>query len=280
MRLVPTLADATATELRAGGTDLMERLRSGRTTGEFDDLRDVAGLDRVEGGRIGAKVTIAALAAEATMPEGLRMAAGGLATPQIRAVATVGGNLLQHVRCWYYRNPAITCAKAGGTECFARAGDHLYHSCFQDGVCIAPHPSTLACALLAYDATVEDRAGKKTPLLEALVARPVIAAVHVPPVKDPEKATYLRAIARARAEWPLVEVTARWNATKKEARVAVGGVAPLPMRLPKVEAALLAGASMADAAKLASEGASPLPMTGYKVGLLENTVLEALERLA
>src|SRR6202000_291503 len=85
---------------------------------------------------------------------GLTAAAAGLATPQIRQVATLGGNLAQRSRCWYYRDPHIACFKKGGSSCPAREGNHLYGVAFDLGPCVAPHPSTLAAALLAYDATI------------------------------------------------------------------------------------------------------------------------------
>ena len=81
--------------------------------------------------------------------------AQGLATPQIRHLATLGGNLAQRSRCWYYRNPHIACLKKGGSDCPARSGNHLYSVAFDLGPCVAPHPSTMAAALLAYEATID-----------------------------------------------------------------------------------------------------------------------------
>ncbi|MDP2312971.1 MAG: FAD binding domain-containing protein [Pseudomonadota bacterium] len=295
---VAAVAETTG-ELRAGGTDLMERRRSGRATGPVVDLRDLAGLDGIEvvagGLRIGGTVRIAALAAHPGAPVGLAQAAGGLATPQIRAIATVGGNLAQRVRCWYFRNPQFSCLQSGGSSCLARDGDHLYHSCFDDRACVAPHPSSLACALLAYDATV-DLGGAEGPVtvptaLAALLkgqlggAPVLVRAVNVPAPLPGERAAYVRAIARARAEWPLVEVVARVvvvDGVVTAARVAVGGVAGHPLRREAVEAALIGGPAdatrIAAAAARATDGAQPLPMTAYKLPLLVGSVQEALER--
>ncbi len=154
IRFPTKLDDASTTDgvIRAGSTDLMERRRLGLADGPLVDLRDLPGLDQIDwdagGAKVGARVTIAAFAADpkiqAAYP-GLAAAAGGLATPQIRAVATMGGSLLQRSRCWYYRNPEQQCLKKGGDRCLARAGDHLYHSCFDLGPCVAVHPSTI-CA--------------------------------------------------------------------------------------------------------------------------------------
>lgn len=293
-------AAGTPGELRAGGTDLTERRRSGRSSGPLVDLRDLGGLDAVEvrdgGLRVGAKVTVAALAAHPSTPSGLAQAAGGLATPQIRAVATVAGNLSQRVRCWYFRNPAFSCLQSGGPTCPAREGDHLYHACFDDQACIAPHPSTLACALLAYDAVAEV-AGAAAPVPLGVVlaslqaahlgreAPPLIVAVRLATPAAGERAAYVRAISRARAEWPLVEAVARLTLVDGKvagARVVVGGVAGLPLRRAAVEAALIGGvpdeARILEAAARATEGARPLPLTGYKLPLLVGAVREALER--
>jgi len=152
----------TSPEFRAGGTDLSERRRSGISRGEIVDLTPTDTMTGVEWGhdgaaRIGGLVTIETLASDArvrTAYVGLAAAAAGLATPQIRSVGTLGGNLAQRSRCWYFRNPHLACLKKGDPVCPARAGNHLYGVAFDLGPCVAPHPSTLAAALLAYDATV------------------------------------------------------------------------------------------------------------------------------
>jgi len=298
-------ASGSAPVVRAGGTDLSERRRLGLASGPLLDLRDLPGLDTVEwdgtgAATVGARVRVAAVAADPTLAAGypgLVAAAGALATPQIRAVATLGGNLLQANRCWYYRNPDARCLKSGGEACLAREGDHLYHACFDLGACASVHPSTLGMALLAYDASVmvygaADRTvaalygdGSDARRDHQLEPGAVLTHVVLPRPRPGERAAYFRAIARARSEWPLVEVLVRLvmeGDTVRFAAVAMGGVAPVPLRLPAVEAALtgatMSEGTLAGAAALAREGASPLPMTGYKVDLVEGTVLEALER--
>lgn len=291
--------------VRAGGTDLVERRHLGLAPGPLVDLRDVAGLGEIasaEGGglTIGAMARLCTLAEHAEVAAGypaFSSAAGALATPQIRAVATLGGSLLQRVRCWYYRNPEVDCLKKGGGTCYARRGDHLYHACFDLGPCVAVHPSTLGMVLLAYEAqvTVEGARDRSVAALlgdgsdprreHTLEDGAVLTTVVLPPPRAGERSAYFRTIARARSEWPLVEVVARLvedDGRIAQAFIAVGGVAPVPLRLPKVEAAL-AGAeptseAFAAAAELARDGASPLSMTGYKVDLLAATVLETLER--
>ncbi|MCK6506844.1 FAD binding domain-containing protein [Myxococcota bacterium] len=292
--------------LRAGGTDLQELRHLGVHQGDLVDLRDVAGLDRFEldeaGLHLGAGLSLATVATDPRVIDGfsgLAQAAGGLATPQIRNRATLAGSLLQEVRCWYYRNPHQSCAKKGGAVCLARQGDHLFHACFDRGMCVAPHPSTMAMALLAHDAQVELQDGSRLDIptllgdgsdprrTHALSPGQVVVAVHLPLAEPLERAAYGRAISRARAEWPLVEVIARLWLDKKgkkltEARVAIGGVANRPFALPAVEAALVGQEPtdevLAAAAALATQGASPLPMTGYKIKLIPGIVHDVLLR--
>ena len=301
-----TISQATAAtgEYRAGGTDLQQRLRSGVSTGPVVDLGGIPGLDGVEWdeagrARIGALVPVAALATDrrlvAAYP-GLAGAAGALATPQIRAAGTLGGNLLQRNRCWYFRHPATRCFKKGGDACPARGGNHLYGVCFDLGPCVAAHPSTLGMTLTAYEAEIEV-AGAGTRSVAALYGdgsdgrrdhqlgeHEVLTAVLMPAPQEGERAAYFRATGRALGEWPLVEALVRLSLAEGRvgfARVAVGGVAPVPLRLERVEEALTgqpAGAETLErASSLAAQGAHPLPMTGYKVRLLPPTVRQALE---
>jgi xanthine dehydrogenase YagS FAD-binding subunit len=302
-----TIQDAlgAAGEYRAGGTDLQQRLRSGVSPGPPVDLKRLAGLDRVEwdehgGARIGALVPIATVAGDprlAAAYPGLAQSAGALATPQIRAAGSLGGNLLQRNRCWYYRHPAISCLKKGGQDCPARTGNHLFGVCFDLGPCVAPHPSTLGMALLAYAAQIEVASSGSRPVAalygdgsdgrhdHQLGEHEILAAVLMPEPLQGERTAYFRVISRALAEWPLVEAVVRLavtDGTIEFARVAVGGVAPIPLRLQRVEEALAGRPASPEvveqAASLAAERASPLPMTRYKADLLPRTVRETLDR--
>src|ERR1700681_4964529 len=155
-------AAAANAEFRAAGTDISERRRSGVSKGPLIDLAATPDMIAIEWGadgaaHIGASPTIAAIAADARIAQaypGIAASALGLATPQIRHLATLGGNLAQRSRCWYFRDPHIACLKKGGSDCPARSGNHLYSVAFDLGPCVAPHPSTMAAALLAYDASV------------------------------------------------------------------------------------------------------------------------------
>lgn len=304
---LPTSLDAAlgrSGEPRAGGTDLTERRRLHLSRGTVVDLRDVPGLDAItwrEGQlHLGALVTLAAVAehpdVRARYPA-VAATAASIATPQIRARATVGGNLLQHVRCWYYRRPGADCLKSGGSGCPARTGDHLFHACFDLGPCVAPHPSSLATALLAHDVRVEVAGDREHTLAslygDASDARrqhmlppgALLTGVGLGPPLAAEQAAYVRATSRARAEWPLVEVVARLVVAGDQlqtARITVGGVANLPLRLGAVEALLVGKPAkpetLAAASAVAADGAKPLAGTAYKLDLLRGAVLDALER--
>jgi xanthine dehydrogenase YagS FAD-binding subunit len=298
---------ATMTEFRAAGTDLSERRRSGVSTGPLMEIvpaSDISGMHWGADGtlRIGAYATIAAIAADSSIAAaypGIAAAALGLATPQIRHLATLGGNLAQRSRCWYYRNPHIACLKKGGSECPARSGNHLYGVAFDLGPCVAPHPSTMAAALLAYDATIitYKRSGLSISDVlgdgsngaadNALLPGEMIRSIELPAPRQGERAFYRRAISRSHAEWPLVEICARavvTDGTFQFVRLAAGAIAPVPLRLHAAEAALQGKPANAlniqVAAKLAASGAKPLPMTGYKLDLLEGVVRDVLEKLA
>jgi xanthine dehydrogenase YagS FAD-binding subunit len=298
-------SQAQQSEFRAAGTDLSERRRSGVCTGPVIDLSpspDTIGIEWNADGaaRIGAFTTIAAIASDARIASaypGLAAAAQGLATPQIRHLATLGGNLAQRSRCWYFRNPDIACLKKGGTACPAREGNHLYGVAFDLGPCVAPHPSTMAAALLAYDAKIitDQRSalsigellgdGSNGAADHALAPGELIKTIELSsPVKE-ERAFYRRAISRTHAEWPLVEVCIRAvvaDGAFQFIRITAGGIAPVPLRLSASEAVLNVkpanAANIAEAAKQASSGARPLPMTGYKLELLRGLVRDVLER--
>jgi len=307
LTIATTLEEAAAApgELRAGGTDVQERRRSGIASGPLVDISRLPGLNTIAWGddgaaTVGALVSIDAVARDERVRAGypgLAQAAGGLATPQIRLMGTMGGALLQRIRCWYFRHPAFDCFKKGGEGCPARAGHNPNGVLFDLGPCAYPHPSTLGMALLAYEAQVEVNGRELRPAAalfgdgadptrdHTLAPGELLTRIVLPPPIRGERAAYARAIGRAEAEWPLVEAIALLvveDGQIRRARVVVGGVANIPLRLPAVEAALAgrpaAPETLAAAAERAADGATPLPETGYKARLLPATVLEVLER--
>ena len=288
---------------RAGGTDLQDRLRSHNATPPIVDLTGIAGYAgiRIDGDtvRIGAGTRMAVVARDlAGTHPALAITTGSLATPQIRAQGTIGGNLTQHTRCWYYRHPQLDCYKSGGDSCPARTGRHLYGVAFDNSECVHPHPSSIAMALLTYDAGVTLGDGTEMSVADLLgdgvdptrdhhlPAGQVIASVDVRSTWPDERAAYFRSISRFEAEWPLVEavIRARFDGEiVADCGLGLGGVATVPRRLHEVEALLrgrtLDDGTIASAAEAATDGANPLPETGYKVELIAATVTETLERL-
>jgi xanthine dehydrogenase YagS FAD-binding subunit len=291
-------------EYRAGGTDLHARLRRGLVTASIMDVPRASDLSQIQwnpdgSATLGALVAIDTIARDSRLNQtysALALAANGLATPQIRRVGTIGGNLLQRTRCPYYRHPSLSCYKKGGDDCPARTGENSNGVIFDLSPCVYPHPSTLGMALLVYDAdvTIEGQGRRSVASLygdgsdptrdHLLHSSDLLTHVHLPP-PIAERAAYFRAISRAEAEWPLVECVVRLGIEAdiiRWARVAVGGVAVIPLPLPAVEDALLGQAVTAErltyAASFASHGSSSLLQTAYKIKLLRETVLETLER--
>ncbi len=169
-------------ELKAGGVDLLDRMKEG-----FDNptvvvsIAGVSGLDRIETGppaKIGALATLASIAANPGMIKlypALAAAAVGAATPQIRNMATLGGNLCQRPRCWYYRLEEFDCRKKGGSECFARDGENRFHAIYEtDLLCCCVHPSATGTALSAYGASLDvvSTKGKRTLPIDQFFYRP------------------------------------------------------------------------------------------------------------
>jgi xanthine dehydrogenase YagS FAD-binding subunit len=252
--------------LLAGGTEVVPLLREGLLTA--DSLVDLAGLvpSGIDGPRIGAATTLAELEASAEIPAVLREACRLAASPQLRAMGTVGGNLLQSTRCWYWRL-AYPCRLHGGDTCHAHDGEHREHAIFGNDFCASSHPSDVAAALLALGATVRtdrrelpvgDLYRLPTPddrTLTTLEPGEVLLELDVPPA---DSSTYLKAMDRKRWAFPLVGVAAVRRGG--EPTVALAGVAPIPW--------LLDGSL---------DAATPLPGTAYKVEIARALVGRALE---
>ncbi len=289
-------------EIRAGGTDLQERLRSRISRSPIVDISRLPGLKSIEhyaeGTTLGALTKVADLGRHPHIMNNypaLAMPAQLLATPQIREMATLGGVLCQRNRCWYYRNPHFSCYKKGGDGCPARAGNYELGTCVDSGPCIAPHPSSVGLALLTYDAELEvtgrgrinvtDLYGDGSDPTHDHTLQPgeMITHVYLPPAAAHERGGYHRLMSRALAEWPLVEVVVRLmldGDTISQAKVAINGMANIPLRLPAVEDNLI-GKKTTDqvfeaAAAIATKGIVPLPQTAYKVGMIRSGIVAAM----
>jgi xanthine dehydrogenase YagS FAD-binding subunit len=257
----------------AGGTELVPLLRSRLVEAEtLVDVRGVVPRGVHEGGsRIGAGTTLAELEADPEIPAALREACALASSPQLRSMGTIGGNLLQATRCWYWRLN-YPCFLHGGSTCHAREGAHREHAIFGNEHCASAHPSDPAAALLALAATLRtDR--RSLPVADlyrlpteddrdvtALEPGELILELEVP---QPEASTYLKAMERSSFSFALVGVAAA--RIGGETSLALAGVAPIPW--------LVAGPDELDRA-------TPLPDTAYKVDLARPLVRRALEAIA
>lgn len=233
----------------------------------------------------------------------LAQAAASAATPQLRTLGTIGGNLCQKPRCWYYRNKLFPCWLKGGDKCFAEDGENTYHAILGADRCHAVHPSDLAPALIALDATVRvvgpDLDGEIS--LEELYTKPteshrqmtmlgpseLITEIRVPTPKKNARGIYLKAMERGSWSFALVSVAAQMSFEGErivEARLVLGGVAAIPWRAKDSEKILVGQEFSEELAERAAEaavaGAQPLRDNAYKVSLAKSLVQQALRMLS
>jgi xanthine dehydrogenase YagS FAD-binding subunit len=255
----------------AGGTELVPLLRDGIVRAEtLVDVRAVVPRG-VRGTTIGGGTTLGELEVDPQVPDALREACRLAASPQLRAMGTVAGNLRQATRCWYWRLKE-PCWLHGGERCFAREGEHREHAIFENSPCASAHPSDLAAALLALGARVRTTA-RELPISDlyrlptehdrdvvALAPDELILELEVP---KPDASVYLKAMDRRRWSFPIVGVAAA--RVGGETRLALAGVAPIPW--------LLDGPEGLDAA-------TPLPRNAFKVDVARALVRRALEAVS
>jgi xanthine dehydrogenase YagS FAD-binding subunit len=296
----------------AGGQDLITTMKDYTTRPtRVVNLKNIRGLDQIKGDAkggltIGALVTLSQLEEHPVVRKsfpGLAEAAHSIATPQIRNLGTVGGNLCQRPRCWYFRLEEVICLKKGGSECYAANGENKYNAIIAGGPSYIVHPSDLAPMLLALGArvTVIGVAGKKIIPLDKFFTLPsdgnirrenvlknddIITEVQVPATPLAGHSTYLKFKERDSLDFALASVATAVqllpNRTVKEARIVLGGVAPIPWRVPAAER-YLAGKALtpdvlAEAGKLALAEAKPLEKNAYKVPLTQTLVRRALAK--
>jgi xanthine dehydrogenase YagS FAD-binding subunit len=254
----------------AGGTEVVPLLRNGLVSADvLIDVRAVVPRG-IDGARIGAGTTLAALEADAGVPDALREACRLAASPQLRNAGTLAGNLLQQTRCWYWRL-GWECRLHGGDECFAREGEHREHAIVGNDWCASAHPSDVAAALVALDATV--RTTRRELPLAGLYRLPTAAdrrTTTLEPgelileldVPSPDASVYLKAMERKRWAFPLVGVAA--SRRGGETRIALAGVAPTPWPIESPEQL---------------EETTPLPRNTYKVDVARALVRRALAAL-
>jgi xanthine dehydrogenase YagS FAD-binding subunit len=245
-----------ASRALAGGTELVPLMRDGLV--KADTLVDVRSVvpRGIAGTRIGAGTTLAELELDTQIPQALREACAQAASPQLRSMGTIGGNLLQATRCWYWRL-GFDCWLHGGETCFAKDGAQREHAILGNEQCASAHPSDVAAALLALGATL--RTTRRELAVAELYRLPTVDDRNVTTLAPdelileielttPDASTYLKAMDRRKWSFPIVGVAAaRFGSA---IRFALAGVAPIPW--------------LVDSAA-ALDDATPLPGTAYKV---------------
>ena len=295
---------------QGGGTDLFGCLRDGvfQASGlvSLNNIKELRGIaDTGNGLRIGALTTITELATNSVIRDRypvLAQAAIEVASPQLRNQGTIGGNLCQKPRCWYYRGE-FHCLRKGGDTCFAVTGQNQYHCILGGDGCYIVHPSDTAPALIALDARVQIAGAKG--------ARNVpVEGFFMPPTKDPKRETILEPgeiitevllrappkglrssyrKVRARRSWDFALASVALALTMSDrrvasARVVLGGAAPVPWRSREAEEVIagkqLDAATITKAAEAAISKAQPLEYNKYKVALFHGLIEEQLEAMA
>jgi xanthine dehydrogenase YagS FAD-binding subunit len=286
--------------LKAGGVDLLDLMKGQIISPErlvnlsnvrAPGMREIA--VKEDGAHIGALVTLAQVAAATKdLPAVLTEAAGKAASPQIRNQATVGGNLAQRVRCWWFRSASFPCARKEGNQCYAQKAENKYHAIFDNSDCAAVAPSSLASPLVVLDAMVVTTK-RRIPIEQFFVPTAVditkehilepgeiITEIFVPKPAATWKNAYREAQERESQDWALLSASVGLDFTGsavKSARIALGAVAVVPYRVKAAEDALVGKpitvANATRAAELAFAKAKPLEENGYKV-LLGKVVLK------
>jgi xanthine dehydrogenase YagS FAD-binding subunit len=295
----------------AGGQDLLTTMKDYTSRpARVVNLKRIRGLNNItlnaRGLTIGALVTLTELEEHAGVRKsfpGLVEAAHSIATPQIRNLGTVGGNLCQRPRCWYFRLEEVNCLKKGGSECYAANGENKYNAIFGGGPSYIVHPSDLAPVLVALGAsvTVVGASGKRVIPLDKFFTLPsegnirrenvlkneeIITEISVAASPLAANSTYLKFKERESLDFALasaaVAVRMSPDQTVRDARIVLGGVAPIPWRVPAAEKFLtgknLKPDVLAEAAKIALADAKPLEKNAYKVPLAQTLVRRALAK--
>ncbi len=287
---------------KAGGIDLVDRLKE--RTEESDKIISILRVSECGKGiesngdaiHVGALSTLREIAEHADLQKrasAFAQACGSAATPQLRAVATLGGNLCQRPRCWYFRQEAFPCLKKGGGTCYAVDGENHFHALFGGGPCHIVHPSNAAPPLIAMSATLEIRKGAETRSVPAadffvlpsknlsaeniLASDELITGVTIP--NAVEKSAWVDVKQRQSFDWPLAacavaRVGGKWN-------VILAGVAPIPWRAKKAEEVLSGADAISDelaarAAEAALDGAEPMAHNAWRLAIVRAAVRRAL----
>lgn len=294
---------------KAGGVDVIdlmkEHLLSPTRVININRMEGMSAVadDPKSGLTIGPLCTLAQIGADPVIAKrytAIAQAAQHAATPQIRNMATIGGNLLQRPRCWYFRNEAFHCRKKGGEICYAQEGENQYHAIFNNKLCAIVHPSSLAVALVALGASIELTGPKEVRTIKledffvlpsadlhrenTIGAEEIITAIKVPAPAGGSSSAYVKQGEKESFDWPIAECAVSLafddGGVCTSAAVVLGAAAPTPYRPKDAEAALL-GKSLSEevareAGKASVAGASPLAQNGYKLQVFPAVVARTI----
>ncbi len=301
-----------AAVFKSGGIDLWDMVKEGLIEPQMVvNVRNIPGLDDIafdpqNGLSIGANAVLSDIEADEAVGKhypALQQAIAHAATPQLRNMSTLGGNLAQRTRCWYFRSADHPCLRKGGDRCYARSqdsGQNENHAIINNGSCVSLHASSIATALLACQAVVKitDKAGETrevaiedffvSPAVDVsrenvLEAGDLITSVRLPLPAANTRSSYIKQVARESYDWSLGDVavvaTVSGGRCEKVA-IALGAAAPTPIRSYRAEEAMRGKPINETTAQAAAEAAMgfarPLTMNGYKVPLFESTIKAAL----
>lgn len=296
-------------KIKAGGLDVLDLMKEHIVEPtRLVNIRNIAGLDKIEEKDgtlvLGPLTTLAKIAEHPAIKAkwtAFAEACGHAATPQVRNMATVGGNLLQRPRCWYFRNEAFHCRKKGGETCYAQAGENQYHAIFNNKLCAIVHPSASACALVALGATILLKGEKESrevkledffvlPSVDlhrenSLGENEIITEIRIPAVKG--KSYYIKQGEKESFDWPIAEVAAvieQEGDVVKSASIVLGAAAPIPHRAKAAESALVGKkideATLKEVATAALKGATPLEMNEYKLTIFPAIIARTIQSCA
>jgi len=301
-----------ASVFKSGGIDVFDWVKEGLLKPQkIINIRNIPGLDKIgydpkKGMSIGSNVTLAEIASNPEIKANylaLHQAVNHAATPQLRNMSTLGGNIAQRNRCWYFRSVDHDCFRKGGDRCFARhseTGENENHAIIDNGSCVSVHASSISTALMAFNASVviingegekkEVRmddffvtAGKDIAMENILQAKEIITEVILPAPTKNMKSAYIKQVARESYDWSLGDVAVVLEVsgnTCRSASIVLGAAAPVPYRSMEAQQAIenktINSESALAAAEAAMSKARPLAKNGYKVPLFIATIKQAI----
>lgn len=301
-----------ASIIKSGGIDVFDLVKEGLLKPvKIINIRNIPGLDMITydkkaGLRIGCNVTLADIASNELIKTNylaLHQAVNHAATPQLRNMSTLGGNIVQRNRCWYFRSADHDCFRKGGDRCYARhseTGENENHAIIDNGSCVSVHASSISTALMAFNASVviinEEGKTKEVSMDEFFVsagedismetilgAKEIIKEIILPAPSKNTKSAYIKQVARESYDWSLGDVAVVFevsNDTCRSASIVLGAAAPVPYRSVEAQQAIenktINSENALAAGEAAMSKARPLSKNGYKVPLFVSAIKQAI----